>query len=210
MVSQGIIQDFIAEKLERQKQDEFYKEYFKQRVKGQDTTQCIKDAQLAQQMYHLSENVRDLTISFQEDASFFDSSMSALIRSLDQTMKTLQTQPIQELSSSLDYGVAKPQHHFMVSKAGAGTSRNLGSAHPPAGGSSSFTKKTMISTIEGRDSNNENPQPPMPEDCSLLEKLEKTIQQKKLQQQRNASSARGVSKKSHTSLQSIIQKPSFK
>jgi hypothetical protein len=44
MVSQGIIQDFVAEKLERQKQDEFYKEYFKQRVKGPDTTQCIKDA----------------------------------------------------------------------------------------------------------------------------------------------------------------------
>ena len=44
MVSQGIIQDFVAEKLERQKQDEFYKEYFKQRVKGQDSTQCIKDA----------------------------------------------------------------------------------------------------------------------------------------------------------------------
>ena len=44
MVSQGIIQDFVAEKLERQKQDAYYKEYFKQRGKGQDASQCIKDA----------------------------------------------------------------------------------------------------------------------------------------------------------------------
>ena len=44
MVSQGIIQDFVTEKLERQNQDKFYKEYFMQRGKSQDATQCIKDA----------------------------------------------------------------------------------------------------------------------------------------------------------------------
>ena len=93
-------------------------------------------------MYHLSENVRELTLAFQEDASFFDSSMATLIRSLDSTLKTL---PAAAVSSSFDYGGGKS--HFMIAAA-PGASRN----QPGGGSSSSFAKKTMISTIEGRDS----------------------------------------------------------
>ena len=93
-------------------------------------------------MYHLSENVRELTLAFQEDASFFDSSMATLIRSLDLTLKT---RPV-AAPSSFDYGGGRS--HFMIAAA-PGASRNK----PVGGGSSSsFAKKTMISTIEGRDS----------------------------------------------------------
>ncbi len=157
IIQDGIIKDFITEKIQREQQDQFYKEYFKQRVRAQDQNKCIKDQQLSEAVYHLSESVRDLTISFQEDTSFFDSSMSTLLRQLDTTLKTLQ--PPHGISSSFDYGGSVKTQHFMISQPKSGTSRNQGSGPSQPGGSSSFTKKTMISTIEGRDSstvNNEN------------------------------------------------------
>jgi hypothetical protein len=59
-------------------------------------------------IHGLSEDVRMLTINFQEDASFIEGSLGSLIRNVDQALKNLQ--------SAVASNSSQPPQHLMMDK----------------------------------------------------------------------------------------------
>ena len=87
-VQQDIIKDFLQEKLAREQRAKELDLYFQDRTPFGPAPRL--NPEVAEQMHQLSEDVRELTLSFQEDATFIEGGMSQMLRSLDQLLKTVQ------------------------------------------------------------------------------------------------------------------------
>jgi len=97
---------------------------------------------VAEQLHSLSEDVKELTLSFQEDATLIEGGMSQMLRSLNNLLKVAQS---------------NKQSKAQLSRPGSSLSGKQLPKHPPA-------QRTEGDTEE---------------DMSLIQRLEKTIQEKK-------------------------------